>query len=110
MNSRTFMHLDEAAAARYFARNVNWDATVSEIEILERRIEWMQKKMDRDYAALAASQAALSDKVYTVHHALWDKIDERYDRLSKRQEALRDKIDGVDQRLSEKIEAAHGSR
>ena len=89
----------------------NCEAFVTDIETIERRIESMREKMDRDHAALAANQATLSEKVNTVHHALWDKIDERHDRLRKGQEALRDKIDGVDQKLSDKLDAFRkGSR
>ena len=94
----------------------NCEALVTDIATIERRIESIREKMDRYHAALAANQAALSEKINTVHHAVRDKIDEQQAHLSKGQEVLRDKmdagdktlrdkIDAVDQKLSEKIDA-----
>ena len=83
----------------------NSEAFVTGNETIERGIASMREKMDRDHAALAANQAALSEKVNTVHHVLRDKIDERHAALSAGQAALRDKMDAGYTALSKGQEA-----
>src|SRR4051812_32212610 len=82
----------------------NSEAFVTGNETIERSIVSMREKMDRDHAALAANQAALSERVHqnytsliekinTVHHVLRDKIEESHSVLSAGQTVLRDKLE-----------------
>ena len=93
----------------------NSEAFVTGNETIELSIASLREKMDRDHAALAANQAALSDrihqnhstlseKIHTVHIGLRDKIDEGDAALIAGQSALRDKIDAVNKDLGQKID------
>ncbi len=50
------------------------EAFVTGTETIERSIASMREKMDRDNAALAASQAALSERVHQNYSTLIDRI------------------------------------
>ena len=93
----------------------NREASVTGNETIERSIASLREKMDRDHAALAANQIALSDrihqnyatlseKIHTVHMVLRDRIDQSHSTLSAGQAALRDRIDAVNKDLGQKID------
>ncbi len=64
----------------------NSEAFVTGNETIERSIASLREKMDRDHAALAANQAALSERVHQNHSTLSEKIHTVH-------MVLRDKID-----------------
>jgi DNA anti-recombination protein RmuC len=93
----------------------NSEASVTGNETIERSIASMREKMDRDHAALAANQAALSERVHqnystliekinTVHHVLRDRIEDSHATLSAGQTALREKLETTGKELHSKID------
>jgi hypothetical protein len=92
------------------------EAFVTGNETIEHSIASLREKMDRDHAALAASQAALSErvhqnyvilseKIHTSHLALRDKIDQGDAALSAGLAALRDKMGRGFEMSNAKIDA-----